>query len=146
MTRKKRIETAFEIARVFVYGEDWGANSAWCDQCESYVPMVTALMAATLDKTTIAAIFRRVEAKELHQHVTRRDALFVCLSSLIDAGKLSAGAGAAAVGADIGKAAKTAETADPFVRTICSSAGFATSQTIARACESQRERRSTQSS
>lgn len=92
LTRKGRIETAFEIARVFVYGDRWQANAAWCDQCESYAPMVTALTAAKLDRTTGDEIVSRVEASELHHWVTPDGALFVCLGSLLDAGESSTAA------------------------------------------------------
>lgn len=87
MTSKASIETAFEIARVFVYGDRWRANTAWCGQCESYVPLVTARTAAALDKTTGEAIARRVETRELHHRVAADGQLFVCLCSLIDAGE-----------------------------------------------------------
>jgi hypothetical protein len=86
MTRKGKIETAFEIARVFIYGDRWNTNAAWCDRCESYVPLVTPLAAAGLDKTTPEAIAERVDAGELHHLVTADGTLLVCLGSLIDAG------------------------------------------------------------
>jgi len=90
MTRKGKIETAFEIARVFVYGDRWQSNAAWCDRCESYVPMVTAQIAAKLDNTTGEEIMARVECSELHNRTTDDGSLLVCLSSLIDTDRHSA--------------------------------------------------------
>jgi hypothetical protein len=84
MTRKGKVETAFEIARAFVYGDRWQANAAWCDRCESYVPMITALTAARLENTTGDEIISRVETRELHHWTTADGAIFVCLGSLID--------------------------------------------------------------
>lgn len=90
MTRKGKIETAFEIARVFVYGDRWQTNAAWCDRCESYVPMVTAETAAKLDNTTSEEIIARVDTSDLHNRTTDNGSLLVCLSSLIDADRHSA--------------------------------------------------------
>lgn len=91
-----RIETAFEISRVFISGERWRDSAAWCPGCESYVPVITAFVAAALDKTTSAEIFRRVEAGELHHRVTADGQLLVCLSSLLDIGETATLAAAAA--------------------------------------------------
>lgn len=85
MTPKGTIETAFEIARVFIYGDRRHTNTAWCDRCESYVPLVTPLAAAELEKTTPEAIAERVDSGGLYHLVTAEGALLVCLGSLIDA-------------------------------------------------------------
>lgn len=83
MTKRNTIETAFEIARIFIFGKHWRDSAAWCSECESYVLMIS-LSAADLDKTTTIEIFRRVETGELHHEVSGKGALSVCLSSLID--------------------------------------------------------------
>ena len=87
MTRKGKVETAFEIARVFVYGDGWQANAAWCDRCESFVPMVTMQTAAKLDNTTGDEIIARVEAGKLHNWKSADGEVCVCLTSLIDTGE-----------------------------------------------------------
>lgn len=84
MTRKGKIEMAFEIARVFIYGDQWRWNAAWCERCESYVPLVTPASAAELESTTEEAIDRRMDTGELHHHITVEGTLLVCLGSLID--------------------------------------------------------------
>jgi hypothetical protein len=73
-------------SKSFIYGDRWHTNAAWCDRCESYVPLVTPLAAAELDKTTPEAIAERVDAGELHHRVTAEGVMLVCLGSLIDAG------------------------------------------------------------
>ncbi len=83
MTQKSRIETACEIARVFMCGESWRESAAWCDGCKSDVPMITQLTAAILEKTDSVTIFRRVETGELHHKVKADGALLVCFSSLL---------------------------------------------------------------
>ncbi len=87
MNRRRQIEIAFEIARVFVFGGNWRNFAAWCRECESYVPMVAISTAATLEKTTCAEIFRRVETGELHHNLTDEGALIICFSSLLETDK-----------------------------------------------------------
>ncbi len=89
MIQRRKIETAFEIARVFVFGSRWRDCAAWCSGCESYVPMITPLTAATLDKTSVREIFRRVESGKLHHKVTAKGALLVCFSSLLETNQKS---------------------------------------------------------
>lgn len=89
MTQRGSIETACEIARVFVCGEHWRNSAAWCDGCQSEVPMITELTAAILEKTDGVTIFRRVETGELHHKVTADGALLVCFSSLLNDGESS---------------------------------------------------------
>ena len=83
----KRIETDFEIALVFVFGSNWRDCVKWCSECGSYVPMVTTLTAATLEKASIAEIYRRAETGELHFQVTVKGTLLVCFSSLLVASR-----------------------------------------------------------
>jgi hypothetical protein len=83
MIPRERIETACEIARLFLYGERWRDCARWCSRCNSYVPMVTLRVAARLDETTETTIFHRVEAGELHYQVRADGTLLVCLSSLL---------------------------------------------------------------
>jgi len=86
MSQRRSIEIAFEIARVFVCGdEDWRDCAAWCSECDGYVPMITLKNAAILENTTVAIIFRRIEAGELHHKTTADGKLFACFSSLLDA-------------------------------------------------------------
>lgn len=84
MSQRRNIEIAFEIARVFVFGNNWRNQAEWCSKCESYIPMVTTVTAATLEKTSIAEIFRRAETGELHHKTEVKGTLLICLSSLLE--------------------------------------------------------------
>lgn len=55
---------------------------AWCEQCGAEALMVTPYEAATLCSTDAQAIFRGVEAGEIHSVETERGALLVCSKSL----------------------------------------------------------------
>jgi len=55
---------------------------AWCEQCGAEALMVTPDEAATLCSTDARAIFRGVEAGEIHSVETERGALLVCSKSL----------------------------------------------------------------
>jgi hypothetical protein len=55
---------------------------AWCGQCASATCMLTPGEAAALMRTTVRAIFRRVEAGELHFLEIDSGELLVCRNSL----------------------------------------------------------------
>jgi hypothetical protein len=61
---------------------DAGDPAAWCEQCAEEVVMLTPDDAATLLETTARAIFRSVEAGELHFRETVGGRLLVCHNSL----------------------------------------------------------------
>ncbi|MCM3871927.1 MAG: hypothetical protein ND895_14685 [Pyrinomonadaceae bacterium] len=55
---------------------------AWCERCSAKVLMLTPEEAAALAQCTARAIYRRVEAGELHCFETDYGALRVCVNSL----------------------------------------------------------------
>lgn len=55
-----------------------------CEICGTQTNLVTVLEAATLIDSTPYAIYRRVEAGELHFRVSISGELFICLNSLLD--------------------------------------------------------------
>jgi hypothetical protein len=55
---------------------------AWCDQCRAEVLMITPNEAATFARTNARAIFRGVEAGEIHFVDGEGGALLVCSKSL----------------------------------------------------------------
>jgi hypothetical protein len=59
--------------------------TAWCDQCGADVPMVPPNEAAEMAGTDARAIFRRVEAGEVHFMETGAGALWICAQSLAEA-------------------------------------------------------------
>lgn len=80
----KRNEIAFEISRAIIFGSHWRDHTAWCSECESYVPIVSAFTVATMIKTNVAEIFRRAEKGELHYKVSDDGNLLICFSSIFD--------------------------------------------------------------
>ncbi len=55
---------------------------AWCDECAAKAQMLAPNEAAAILPTTALAIFRGVEAGDLHFIETASGALFVCRNSL----------------------------------------------------------------
>jgi len=55
---------------------------AWCDQCGVEVLMVTPNEAATIARTDARAIFRGLEAGEIHFIESERGALMICAKSI----------------------------------------------------------------
>ncbi|HXI91929.1 MAG TPA: hypothetical protein VNO24_18085 [Blastocatellia bacterium] len=55
---------------------------AWCERCGAQVQMLAPLEVAALLQTTARAIFRGVEAGELHFLETADGGLLVCRNSL----------------------------------------------------------------
>lgn len=57
-------------------------QETWCTQCAAAVQMLTPGEGAALLETTARAIFRRVEAGELHFRESTNGGLRVCRNSL----------------------------------------------------------------
>jgi len=55
---------------------------AWCNECAAQVSMLTTSEAAAIAHTTLRAIFRHVEAGELHFVESASGDLLVCRNSL----------------------------------------------------------------
>ena len=58
------------------------AVSAWCRECGEQVQMVGPEQAALVGQTTTRAIYRRVEAGEIHFTETARGELLICPQSM----------------------------------------------------------------
>ena len=54
----------------------------WCKHCGKNLPMVTPETAARLSGATVRALYRRIEAGNLHFVETTDGLLFVCTDSL----------------------------------------------------------------
>jgi len=57
-------------------------REAWCVDCAAQSQMISTDEAAWLLQTTARALFRRVEAGELHFRETEGGALLICRASL----------------------------------------------------------------
>ena len=73
ITIEKRQRTTVRLRR---------CRAAWCEDCAEQVWMLAPDEAALLARTTTRAIFRRVEADDLHFLETEGGALLVCRNSL----------------------------------------------------------------
>ena len=80
---KRRMEINIQTERLVVVSHRPCTRMvAWCDLCARTVSMLTVDEAAALFHTTARAIYRRVEAAELHFRETPEGALLICLNSL----------------------------------------------------------------
>lgn len=78
---KKRMEITLEIDRVTVVSKR-KSPVIWCEGCAALVGMVTVDEAAERERTSSRAIYRRVEAGQLHFAETPEGHLFICLNSI----------------------------------------------------------------
>ena len=79
--REKLIITAETIQRTTIRWRHT-PTVAWCEECAAQVSMLTTSEAAAITRTTVRAIFRRVEAGELHFVEPAGGELLVCRNSL----------------------------------------------------------------
>ena len=89
MTAKRRTEITIETHRVTTVRSLRAAALTWCEACSAGVLMVTPEVAAVLSHFSPRAVYRRVEAGEIHFVETANGWLLVCLNSIAN---LKAGA------------------------------------------------------
>ena len=83
MRRKKKTTIiTFESHERTTIRRDVRQRVAWCERCGVEVQMVTPGEAAAVAKTDARAIFRGVEAGEIHFLETRDSGLMICTNSL----------------------------------------------------------------
>lgn len=112
MTNANVVEIASEIARIFIYGEQWRNNMFRCERCGIGVPAVTTAVAAVLDKTTVDVIRNRVASGELHDLTDLAGTPHICLSSLLfpeDGTAIE----------QSGSTKETSDSADPRLLSVC---------------------------
>lgn len=78
---KRRTETIIETHQVQVIRRRGRERQGWCESCAATVRMIGLEAAAMLAQVTVRAVFRRVEAGELHFTETPQGALLICLPS-----------------------------------------------------------------
>lgn len=81
MKRRKRVEITVETSRLVIRRSKNHA-SVWCLDCSSLVQSVTPEEAAVLAGVNTRAIYRWVEAAQLHLIETAEQAPLICLNSL----------------------------------------------------------------
>ena len=71
-----------ETRSISVIRPESEAIQLWCEDCAAIVPMVTPESAARLTAATVRAIYRQIEAGDLHFAETASGLLLVCGDSL----------------------------------------------------------------
>ena len=80
---KRRTEITIETDRLLVLRHHRRAHAeAKCAACGAETPMVTVDEAAAMSRTSSRAIYRLVEAEQLHFTETSEGRLFICPNSL----------------------------------------------------------------
>jgi hypothetical protein len=83
---KRRTEIIIKTDRLIIVRRSASSSfAAWCESCASPARMLNVEEAALLARSTSRAIYKRVEANQLHFTETPEGSLLVCLNSL-DAG------------------------------------------------------------
>jgi hypothetical protein len=84
MKRKKKTEIIVEREQVLVIRGLDKREPRWCAECSEQAQMVSVDEAAVLTRLSARAIYRQVEASQLHFLETADGLLLVCINSLLD--------------------------------------------------------------
>ena len=82
MTQRKRTSVTVATRSLSVIRPMGSSIDLWCQDCAAIVPMVTPESAARLTGATVRAIYRRIEAGDLHFAEAANGLLLVCSDSL----------------------------------------------------------------
>jgi len=82
MKRRSRIEITVET-RLMVIRRVTNLTHVWCNGCSSPVQWITQEEAAARAGVSTRTIYRWVEAGQLHVIETEKQALLICLNSLL---------------------------------------------------------------
>ena len=80
--KRKKTEIVVELNEVFVIRRRQTMSLAWCAECGDQVQMLTPEEAAANDGISSRAIYRWIEAGEIHFTETADGRVLVCLNSL----------------------------------------------------------------
>lgn len=83
MGKKRRTEITIETERFLLLRESSRSLFFWCDECRAQVRMLTPEEAASAAGVNVRAIYRQVEAEELHFIETREGPVLICLDSIL---------------------------------------------------------------
>jgi hypothetical protein len=84
MKSSTKTEITVETHRVLTIKRGTRHRLAWCEECGKQARMMTADEAAILAGVSPRAIYRRIEARELHFVETSNGLVFICLNSVGD--------------------------------------------------------------
>jgi hypothetical protein len=80
---KRRTEITIKTDRLIILRRSRNTErAAWCDACAAPTRLLNVDEAATIARSTSCAIYRRVEAAQLHFTETSEGRLLICLNSL----------------------------------------------------------------
>lgn len=80
--KKRRVEVMIETHQTWIIRKPSFSSTAWCQECQRMVHLVTADEAALLSCQSTRTIYRLVEERLLHYRETSNGSLLVCLDSL----------------------------------------------------------------
>ncbi len=83
MAKRIRTECSVQIDDVYVVERSGRSVEGWCAGCRETVTLVTPEDAATLTGKGARAVYRLVEAGEVHWSEAPGDLLLVCVNSLL---------------------------------------------------------------
>jgi hypothetical protein len=84
MKRKKKTEIIVEREQVLVIRRLDGQQPRCCAECSGQAQMLSIDEAAALARLSARAIYRRVEASQVHFMETEDGLLFICINSLLN--------------------------------------------------------------
>ena len=87
MAKKIRTEWSVEIDEVFVVRRLGHSVAGWCPECSQVTTLITAEDAAMLTGMETRAVYRMVEASEIHWSGGPENLLLVCFESLLEKAK-----------------------------------------------------------
>src|SRR6266542_5901527 len=85
MRRKRQAEVTVELDQIMVVKRRCGSVSGWCSDCGLEVLMLTPDEAASVTPASTRALYRLIDAGEIHFVETQTGLIRLCLPSLLDA-------------------------------------------------------------
>jgi hypothetical protein len=79
----KTTEITIETERIISVSRHYRAVEMWCDGCDAQTMMIRPDQAAEVAGCTLRALFRAIEAGNLHFTETPTGMVLICLASLL---------------------------------------------------------------
>lgn len=82
--KRRRTAVTIELDQIMCVRRRSGAVSGWCSGCEAEVVMLTPDEAASVTTARTRALYRLIDAGEIHFLETQTGLIRLCLPSLLD--------------------------------------------------------------
>jgi hypothetical protein len=82
--KRKKMEIIIEREQVLVIRRLDAQQSRWCAECSGQAQMLSIDEAAALARLSARALYRRVEASQVHFMETEDGLLLICINSLLN--------------------------------------------------------------